>query len=77
MVMSDPRATLPEDAEFVSHADGHERGYWGIAPDQEDNSVYTVAGVTGGTDKADSPPSKAAATRSRANTAALKKESDK
>jgi hypothetical protein len=51
MVMSDPRAILPEDAEFVSHADGHERGYWGIAPDQEDNSVYTVAGVTGGTDQ--------------------------
>lgn len=49
MVMSDPRATLPEDAEFVSHADGHERGYWGIAPDPEDNSVYTIAGQAGGT----------------------------
>lgn len=49
MVMSDPRAVLPEDAEFVSHADGYERGHWGVAPDPEDNSVYTVAGVTGGT----------------------------
>lgn len=51
MVMSDPRAVLPEDAEFVSHADGHERGYWGIAPDPADNAVYTIAGVTGGTDQ--------------------------
>lgn len=49
MVMSDPRATLPEDAEFVSHADGYERGHWGVAPDQADNSVYTVAGQTGDT----------------------------
>lgn len=44
MVEHNPRATLPEDAEFVHVTDGAEKGYWGIAPDQTDNEAYTFAG---------------------------------
>jgi hypothetical protein len=83
MVMSNPRAELPEDAKHVPVSEAHEYGYHGIVPDPEDNHVYTVAGVTenlpgpSGTAKSDDPPNKEAAARSRSNTAALKKGDDK
>lgn len=78
MVMSNPRAELSEDAQIVKYQDGIEYGYYGVTPDVEDDRVYTVAGVTeDGTAKADDSPSKTAAARSRANTAALKKGDDK
>jgi hypothetical protein len=72
MVMSNPRAELPEDAKFVHFDEAHEHGYWGAVPDQEPNSVYTVAGVTGGTSKSDERPSGAAKERAERNTDALK-----
>lgn len=83
MVMSNPRAELPENAKFVPISEAHDHGYHGVLPDTEDNEVYTVAGVTkdlpgpSGTAKADAPPSKEAAARARSNTAALKKGDDK
>lgn len=46
MVMSNPRAELPEDAQIVKYQDGVEHGYYGVTPDTEDDHVYTVAGVT-------------------------------
>lgn len=72
MVMSDPRAEMPEDAKIVSREEVHEHGYWGQVPDQEPNSSYTVAGVTGGTAKAGDKPSDAAKGRAERNTDALK-----
>lgn len=75
MVMSNPRAELPEDAKFVPIHEAHEHGYWGAVPDQEPNEVYTVAGVTGGTAKSDDKPSQAAKDRSEKNTDALRSKS--
>ncbi len=75
MVMSNPRAELSEDAKHVPVHEGHEHGYHGISPGIDED--HTVAGVTGGTANVDDPPSKEAASKSRANTAALKKEADK
>lgn len=75
MVMSNPRAETPEDAKVIPPHEGHEHGYYGYAPGADEDA--TVAGVTGGTDQADSPPSKGAASRVRSNTAALKKGDDK
>lgn len=46
MVMSNPRASLPEDAPIIAPEDGIEHGYYGVAPDTDDDYVYTVAGVT-------------------------------
>jgi hypothetical protein len=69
MVMSNPRAELPEDAKVVPVHEGHLHGYHGVVPDPEDNHVYTVAGVTEGlNDKAPEKP---------ANRSAAKKETDK
>jgi hypothetical protein len=72
MVMSNPRAELPEDAKFVTLDEAHEYGYWGAVPDQEPNHVYTVAGVTGGTAQGGDKPSGAAKERAERNTDALK-----
>lgn len=77
MVMSNPRAELPEDAEFVSFEDGHEKGYWGIAPDQEDNETYTVAGVTGDTDKVPAGNTSGNASKPRAASKPAPKGDDK
>ncbi|HEY9417877.1 MAG TPA: hypothetical protein VIQ30_24220 [Pseudonocardia sp.] len=69
--MSNPRAELPEDAKRVSVSEAHEHGYHGVLPDEEDNHVYTVAGVTEGlSDKAPDRPAPA-------NRSAAKKEADK
>ena len=72
MVMSNPRAEMPEDAKVVSREEAHEHGYWGQVPDQEPNHVYTVAGVTGGTAQSGDKPSDAAKERAERNTDALK-----
>ena len=72
MVMSNPRAELPEDAKFVPPEEGHEHGYWGAVPDQEPNHSYTIAGVTGGTANAGDKGSDAAKQRAERNTDALK-----
>jgi hypothetical protein len=76
MVMSNPRAQQPEDAKFVYPSEGHEHGYYGTSPGIDEDA--TVAGVTGGTANVSDSPSKEAAAKTRANTAALKKqEADK
>lgn len=72
MVMSNPRAELPEDAKFVTIEESPDYGYWGAVPDEEPNHTYTVAGVTGGTAKGDDKPSQAAKERAERNTDALK-----
>ena len=73
MVMSNPRAEMPEDAKFVTLDEAHEHGYWGQVPDQEPNESYTVSGVTSeGTAKADDKPSGSAKERAERNTDALK-----
>lgn len=72
MAMSNPRAELPEDAKHVPIEDAHEHGYWGTAVDQEPNSIYTVAGVTGGTAQSGDKPSDAARQRSERSHDALK-----
>lgn len=72
MVMSDPRAELPDDAKFVPLHEAHEHGYWGAVPDQEPNEVYTVAGVTGGSSRSDAKPSGAGKDRVEKNTDALR-----
>jgi hypothetical protein len=72
MVMSNPRAELPEDAKVVPVREAHEHGYHGVLPDPEDNHVYTVAGVTESAKKDEEPAKPAPASRS-----AAKKEADK
>lgn len=72
MVMSNPRAEMPEDTKFVTLDEAHEHGYWGQVPDQEPNHSYTVAGVTGDTAKADDKGSQAAKERVERITEALK-----
>jgi hypothetical protein len=72
MVMSNPRAEMPEDAKHVPIEEAHEHGYWGSVPDTEPNSTYTIAGVTGGTAQAGDKPSDAARERSEKHTDALK-----
>jgi hypothetical protein len=71
MVMSNPRAELPEDAKVVPVHEGHEHGYHGVVPDTEDNHTYSVAGVTEAAKKEETPKS-ASSSRS-----AAKKEADK
>lgn len=63
--------------EFVHPNDAAEHGYHGQRPAEKNNDDYTVAGVAGDSDKASNPPSEKAASRVRANTAALKKETAK
>lgn len=66
------------DDKFVPPHAGGSAGYWGYTPDDTDDFEYSVAGVTkdlpgpSGTAKVSDPPSKAAESRVRANTAALK-----
>lgn len=47
MVMSNPRAEMPEEAPIVLPPDGVEHGYYGSAPDTDDDHKYTLAGVCG------------------------------
>lgn len=47
MAMSNPRAEMPEDAPNVLPADGVDHGYYGAAPDTDDDHKYTLAGVCG------------------------------
>lgn len=76
MVMSNPRAELPEDAKVVPAHEAHEHGYYGVSPGIDEDE--TVAGVTGGTANVSDSPNRAAAAKNRSNTAALKKqEADK
>lgn len=76
MVMSNPRAELPEDAKVVHPRDGHLHGYYGVSPGIDEDQ--TVAGVTGDTANVSDSPSNGAAAKTRSNTAALKKqEADK
>lgn len=76
MVMSNSRAELPEDVLVVHPRDGHLHGYYGVSPGIDEDQ--TVAGVTGGTANISDSPNEGAAAKTRANTAALKKqEADK
>lgn len=70
-----PRAEMPEDAPVIAPADGQEHGYWGQAPDVEDDHRYTVAGVTA--DKDGNGGGTAKAPRSAPSNRAHGKENDK
>lgn len=52
MVMSNPRAEMPEDAKFIPLEEAEEHGYWGISPDQTDRSEYGVEGAVKAGEKA-------------------------
>lgn len=47
------------DKKVVHPHEGHEHGYWGVAPDETPNEAYTVTGQTGDTAKVTDTPKSA------------------